>query len=312
MRRSLLALLVVATLSATALGQSNEKTIAERLGYPKDAKLLIIHADDLGVAHTVDAASTKALDAKAVSSASIMVPCPWLPQIADYARSHPEADLGLHLTLTSEWKHYRWGPVLPRDKVPSLVAEDGYLYPETGPAVAKIKPEEARAEVRAQIERARSFGINPTHLDAHMGVLYGSKELFEVILEAGRENGIPVMVAREWFAQGGFLPSILKPTDIVIDRVVSAEPGVAPEKWTDFYVDLVRKAQPGVTLIIVHLASDDEEMRAVTVDHPDWGAGWRQRDYDAVTSPAFKKAIEENGVRVVTWRELGKLVPQPK
>src|SRR5580704_11375776 len=107
----------------SALGQApgQTKTIAERLGYPADSKLLIIHADDLAVAHSEDVASLDALDQKAVSSASIMVPCAWLTEVAAYAKAHPDADLGLHLTLTSEWQTYRWGPVEPKDKVPSLL-----------------------------------------------------------------------------------------------------------------------------------------------------------------------------------------------
>jgi predicted glycoside hydrolase/deacetylase ChbG (UPF0249 family) len=316
MKRSLSVAVAVAALSWTAHGQSGpaaappspgEQTLAERLGYARDAKLLVIHADDLGMAHSVNAASTKALGAGAISSASIMVPCPWFSEIAAYARSHPEADLGLHLTLTSEWKHYRWGSVLPKDRVASLFAEDGYLYPTEGEASATIKPAEAEAEVRAQIERARAFGIKPTHLDAHMGTLYGTRELFDVILRVGRDYGIPVMVSKEWFAQAPFLQSLLKPGDVVVDRVVSAEPSVTPDKWADFYAGLVRNLQPGVTVLIVHLAYDDEEMRAAAVDHPDWGAGWRQRDFDVVMSPAFHRLLDENNVRVVTWRELGKL-----
>src|SRR5580700_10728112 len=124
----------------SALGQS--KTIAERLGYPADSKLLILHADDLAVAHSVDAASFDALDKNAVASASIMVPCPWLTEVGAYAKNHPDADLGLHLTLTSEWKTYRWGPVESKDKVSSLLDPSGYLWPEVEPAVRALKADE--------------------------------------------------------------------------------------------------------------------------------------------------------------------------
>src|SRR5579863_10648252 len=135
-----------------SLAQS--KSIAERLGYPRDSKLLIIHADDLAVAHSEDAASFDALDRGAVTSASIMIPCPWLTEVAAYAKAHPDADLGLHLTLTSEWKNYRWGPVASKDQVPSLLGATGYLYPDTPQAVGALKPAEVEREIRAQIDRA--------------------------------------------------------------------------------------------------------------------------------------------------------------
>src|SRR5687767_13457717 len=98
------------TRSARITLQIPEKTLAERLGYPRDAKLLIVHADDLGMAHSVNAASIRGLESGLINSASIMVPCPWFPEIAEYARKNPQADLGLHLTLTSEWTDFRWGP----------------------------------------------------------------------------------------------------------------------------------------------------------------------------------------------------------
>src|SRR5450432_1307578 len=132
-----------------ALGQT--KNVAERLGYPADSKLLIIHADDLAVAHSEDVASFDVLDTKAVSSASIMVPCPWLTEVADYAKAHPDADLGLHLTLTSEWKTYRWGSVESKDKVPSLLYTAGTLWSETKLVAANARPLEAEREIRAQI-----------------------------------------------------------------------------------------------------------------------------------------------------------------
>src|SRR5205823_577470 len=196
--------------------QSETKTLAERLGYPRDAKLLIVHADDLGVAHSVNSASIKALESGLVSSASIMIPCPWLPEIAAYARSHPEADLGLHLTLTSEWTSYRWGPVLSKDRVASLLDKSGYFYLTESEAASHLDVKEAEAEIRAQIERARAFGIQPTHLDSHMGTLYQSKALFEVLLRVAGENKLPTRMSREFFASAPFLPALLGPTDVVI------------------------------------------------------------------------------------------------
>ena len=283
------------------------KPLAERLGYPADAKLLIVHADDLAVAHSVDAASTKALETGSVSSASIMVPCPWLTEIAGYAQAHPQADLGLHLTLTSEWDLYRWGPVSPRDQVLSLVARDLYLYPTAAQAIAKINPREAEIEIRAQIERARALGINPTHLDSHMATLFQSKDLFEILLRAGRDYKLPVLVSKD-FARGGFFPGSLGPSDIVLDSIVTISPAVKAEQWADFYINAIKNLKPGVTEFIIHLAYDDEEMRAITVNHPDWGAAWRQRDYDFFTSDQCRKLLEENHVKLITWREIGKLL----
>jgi hypothetical protein len=118
----------VALIGCAILGVAQQKNYAERLGYPADAKLVILHADDLAVAHSVDQASFKALDEKAVSSASVMIPCPWLTEVVAYAKAHPEADLGLHMTLTSEWSTYRWGPVAPHNLVPNLLAPDGDFY----------------------------------------------------------------------------------------------------------------------------------------------------------------------------------------
>src|SRR6266850_5166479 len=186
--------LLAAALSSNASAQASptEKNLAERLGYPRDAKLLIVNADDLGMAHSIDSASTQAIETGAIRSASIMVPCPWFPSIAAYARSHPQADLGLHLTLTSEWKTYRWGPVLSKTQVPSLLAPDGYFYQTEAAAVAHIDPREAEAEIRAQIERAQAAGIHPTHLDSHMGVLYRTRPLLEVLLRVAREYRLPV------------------------------------------------------------------------------------------------------------------------
>jgi chitin disaccharide deacetylase len=292
---------------ASTAGRAQNKTVAERLGYPADSKLLIIHADDLAIAHSEDAASFDALEKNAVTSASIIVPGPWLTEVAAYAKAHPDADLGLHLTLTSEWKTYRWGPVESRDKVPSLFDPSGYLWPETLPALHNIKPEEAEREIRAQVERAIALGIHPTHLDSHMGVLFSSPELFAAYVKVAHEYKLPFLAVRLSDAPAPFLAA-LSAKDVTVDAVVIANPTVHANEWRDFYVNALKNLKPGLSEIIVHLGHDDAELQAVTLDHPDYGSAWRQRDFDVMTSPEFKKALEENHVVLVKWKDLKKLV----
>ena len=314
--RYLLGICLGAVLSSAAMGQpaaGEERTLAERLGYARDARLLLVHADDLGVAHAVNAASTAALETGLVSSASIMVPCPWFPEIAAYARAHPEADLGIHLTLTSEWKYYRWGPVLPESDVPTLVDGDGYLHADAGEAARRMDPAQAEAEIRAQVERALAFGIRPTHLDSHMGTLFQTPALFEAYLRVGRDYGIPVLLPRESLAAEPAAPlrALLKPGDVLIDRIAMATPDVPAAEWEAFYSGLVAALQPGVTEIILHAAYDGPEMQAVAADHPDFGAEWRQRDFDFFTSDTFRRLLAEHDVRLVTWREIGEALRAP-
>jgi hypothetical protein len=271
-----------------------------------DAKWLIVHADDLGMAHAVNAASIKALETGLVSSASIMVPCPWFPEIAAYARNHPDADLGLHLTLTSEWTSFRWGPVLTKERARSLFDSSGYFYATESEAATHIEARQAEAEIHAQIARARAAGIHPTHLDTHMGTLYQNKALFEALLRVAREEKIPARVSRA-HAEEPFRKAVLRPDDLVIDRIISIDADVPPERWSEWYTEAIRKIEPGITEIIVHLAYDDEEMRAITVNHPAWGAAWRQRDFDFITSEEFRRLLRENDIHLISWRDIAKM-----
>ena len=280
------------------------KSLAEKLGYARDAKLVIVHADDLGMTHSVNAASIKGLESGLVTSASIMVPCPWFPEMAEYAKAHPDADLGLHLTLTSERVFYRWGPVASRDKVPSLVDSNGYFHlgwNETTHTDAR----EVEAELHAQMERALAMGVRPTHLDSHQYRLFeNGREIFQSVLRLGREYKLPVFVVRDWFADRPYLEAALSPDDLVMDHTVTMEAGVAPENWADSYVRALKNLQPGVTVFIIHLAFDDVEMRAATRERDTWGAAWRQRDFDFFTSERFRELVREQNIKLVTWRQL--------
>src|SRR6202165_1948854 len=307
---SVFLLLVLAAFSNVALAQTAPPSLAEKLGYVRHAKLLIVHADDLGMTHAGNAASIQALESGLVNSASMMVPCPWFPEIAEYARNHPNADLGLHLTLTSERVYVRWGPVASKEKVPSLLDASGYFFHDWG-AETRINPREAELEIRAQIERAYAMGVRPTHLDTHQYRLIASgKELFQVVLRVAHDYQLPVFVTRDWFAEHPYLETSLGPRDIVVDHTVTIVPEVPAEKWTEFYTKALRNLQPGVTEFVIHLAFDGEEMRAATRERDTWGAAWRQRDFDFFTSAEFRKLLQEQNIKLISWRDLVRAAKQ--
>ena len=284
---------------------SQSKTIQERLGYPKDAKLVIIHADDLGVSHSENAASIKAMEKGSVSSASIMVPTPWFPEIAAYAQRHPAADLGLHITLTSEWKYYKWGPVTAKDKVPGLVNKNGFLYSSVDSVYQTASASEVETEIRNQVIRAKHFGVDPTHLDAHMGAALQRLDYFKAYLKVGHEFKIPVFIPR--ILGAGLkvkLDTIVSDKDVLVDHILSASPQDFKTGLANFYTNGIKNVKPGLTYLIIHTAYNDDEMRAVTIDHPDWGAAWRQEDFDFFSSPECKKALSENNIYVITWKEI--------
>ncbi len=297
-----------------AFAEGRAQSTAVKLGYGPGDKLILIHADDVGMSHTVNTATIDALKHGMVTSASIMVPCAWFPEIADYAKSNPDLDLGLHLTLTSEWKYLRWRPVSPIADVPGLVDDQGFMWRSERQTAFKATPKEVETELRAQIDRALAFGIKPTHLDTHMGTLYTRKDFFEVYVKLGKEYRLPIMVMRatpEAIAGGkkdgspitaemmsnveaGGLP--------VLDYLITGVQGKTFEERRQSYHDVLRNLKPGVTMLIVHLGLDTEELKATT-------GSWQQRyaDFQTFTDPATKKLMAELGIRTTTWRELGKL-----
>jgi predicted glycoside hydrolase/deacetylase ChbG (UPF0249 family) len=238
-----------------------------------------------------------------------MVPTPWITEVAAYARAHPNADLGLHLTLTSEWETYRWGSVEPADKVSSLLDSAGTFPNDEKLVAAHAKPVEVEREIRAQINRALALGIRPTHLDSHMGSLFTTPELIATYVKVAHDYHLPFLAVK-----GSALAAPqagLTTRDILLDAVIIADRQVPRDQWKEFYLKAIANLKPGLTEIIVHLGRDDSELQAVMVDHEGYGSAWRQRDYDVVNSPEFKKALQDNHVILVTWKELGKLAQLP-
>lgn len=283
-------------LSLLGFGQ----TLNNKLGYPENTKLLIIHADDVGMSHSQNAATIEAMEDGYVNSASIMVPCPWFPEIAKYARENSEKDFGLHLTLTSEWLNYKWGPSLVSDQVSSLVNDQGYLYMLVDSLAQFADPIAVRAELENQVELALRAGIDVTHLDAHMFGAMHPKFLKEYI-SVGRKYQVPVLLTREMVESTGVE---ISGRDVLMDHLLSASPEDYEDGFDEYYTKMMESLKPGVTCLLIHTAYENEEKVAATEGFVSWGSNWRQQDFDFFTSEKCRKLLEEQGIQLITWREI--------
>jgi predicted glycoside hydrolase/deacetylase ChbG (UPF0249 family) len=298
---------LILSLFSSAFAQTPVKSVQERLGYPASARLLILHADDYGMNHSVNRAISEALEKKWITSTSILVPCPWFTEVATFAKAHPDADLGIHQALNSEWTPLRWGPVTSKDKVPSLLDPDGYLPLDTPEVAKNARLDEVETELRAQIERAQKFDVHITHLDTHMAALFRTPDLYKLYVKLGHAYGVPIL--EEWEGTHGPLGVTPPADEVLVQKVISIEPGVDAKDWTAWYEKQLTGLGPGVYQVILHLAYDDDEMRGATSNHPDWGAAWRQHDLDMVKSPEFQKFLKDQGFILVGWKDLAKALP---
>jgi predicted glycoside hydrolase/deacetylase ChbG (UPF0249 family) len=304
MRKNMICLLLFFT-GIQVVGQT--KTVQERLGYPKETKLLIIHGDDVGVAHSQDSATFTAMRAGVVNSGSIMIPCPWLSEVADYCKKNPRADLGLHLTLTSEWKFYKWGPVTSISRAPGLVNANGFLYSSVDSLDMYAKASEVEEELRNQVKRSLQFGIDPTHLDAHMGAALSKPEFLKAYIKIGKEFNLPVLLSRQLETLTPVhisLDSLISPSAVLVDNIISASPADFRKGMPQYYKSVFETLKPGLNCLLIHLAYDNDEMKAITVDHVDWGSGWRQQDFNFFTSNECRQLLKQNNIQLITWREI--------
>lgn len=310
MRRAPIAAVLVGLGFVVApVGAQGQQTLAERLGYPADAKLLIVHADDIGLARSVNIASARAFENGGITSGSVIVPSPWFPDFAAYCRDHQPLDVGIHITLTAEWAHYKWGGVSPAGEIPSLLDEYGHFYPTVEAVAQHAVPAEVEKEVRAQIERARALGIRPTHLDTHMGTMLLIPALVPTYLKLGREYNLPLLIPRLWLENvpAGFRDAVAA-EHIMVDGLYMMNAEDTTKTWSEAYAEMIATMGPGLNELIVHLAVDDTEMQAIAVNHPDFGSAWRQRDLDFVTSQEFRDLLRAHDVQLVSWERINEAV----
>jgi len=287
----------------------NSQNLAQQLGYAPDSKLLIIHADDIGVAQGVNNASFSAFQKGAINSGSVMVPCPWFLEVAEFAKKNPKYDLGLHLTLTSEWKNYKWDGISSSNEITSLLNEKGHFYPSIEEVKINATYDDVKKELRAQVNYAKNFGFNPTHLDTHMGAVLVRQDITKAYFEIGEEFRIPVLAA-SIFKDLVNLDGIDESKIVWVQKVYqkSDDTPIDKENWDIFYSNVIKDIKPGLNILLVHLGDDTPELKQMMVDHPGWGAKWRALDSEVLESSTFKKLMKQENIQLVQWNQIKKVI----
>jgi chitin disaccharide deacetylase len=307
------------------LAQEKTMTYAEKLGFPAGAKVVIFHVDDAGMSAESNAGTIQALEKGVASSTSVMMPCGWVPQFMDYLKKHPTVDAGVHLTLTAEWDTYRWQPLTGHNPKNGLTDEQGAFWHNVPQVVAHAAVDAVEAEMRAQIARYRSFDLEPTHLDSHMGTLFQPKFL-PSYLKVGMTEKIPVLFP------GGHATLVQK-SGAMTDALRKTAQQIGQQLWdaglpvlddlhaesygwnlsastpptdenlrklkTDKYIDLLTACQPGITYVIMHCTDPTPNFEQITNSGPT-----RKGDLLAMTDPRLREFVKQQGIIVTTWREL--------
>jgi predicted glycoside hydrolase/deacetylase ChbG (UPF0249 family) len=293
---------------------------AEQLGYPADKKVIMLHADDAGMCEEANIAIKKYLLDGNIQSTAVMPPCSQFEDMIAWAIEHPDIDVGLHLTLTSEWKEYRWPSVSPVAEVPGLIDEEGMLWHDVPDVVQHATAAEVAKEVRAQIEKSIALGYRPNHIDTHMGTLYGSPAFAKVFLEIAMEYGIPAnaidmsdsLVVAYYRKAGypindemiGYMETYTLPK---VDNFTSAPNTETYEEKVAAFKGLIKSLQPGLTEIIFHPSVETENLKSIT-------GSWQQRVWEAqmFADPDMKQFFVDEGIIFTNWKEIMKRFKEVK
>ncbi len=289
--------------------------VLKALGLADDDRVVIIHVDDVGMCQATVSAFADLLGFGLISSGAIMVPCPWFPRVAATYRGDTAVDLGVHLTLTSEWDAYRWGPISTRDVDSGLLDDEGYMYRRSEGVQAHGDPAAVRLELEAQVARALDAGIDVTHVDTHMGTVAHPK-FVSLYVQLAHEYRLPMMMLRldeaGWRALGmdhetavfaaQFVQQLEAQGVPLLDRLASL-PLDRPDARMAQAKAVFDSLPPGLTHFLIHPAHDTPELRAIA---PDWPS--RVADYQTFMSPELRDYVRNSGVHVIGYRALREVV----
>lgn len=293
--------------------------VLRRLGFAGDDRVAIIHTDDIGMCLPSVRAFAELWAFGLISSGAVMIPCPWALKATAFARENPQADLGVHITLTSEWQTYRWGPISTRDPQSGLVDEQGFFYRQAQPAREHGDPAYVEREIEAQVQRAIALGMQPTHMDTHMGVVAHPK-FMNGYLRVALKHRLPPMIFRMdeagWRATGMDVPSAQMAMRVIaqleagglplMDHIVGLRLD-QPDARLEQAKAAISALEPGVTHFIIHPCAPSPELSEIT---PDWRA--RVADYETFQLEALRQHVRSSGVQVIGYRQIQALMPAPE
>ncbi len=292
--------------------KESKQNWAEKLGYPKGKKVIMLHADDVGMCEEANIATENYLKSNNIQSAAIMMPCPNAEAFVAWAIKNPKQDIGLHLTLTSEWKDYRWGTITPHKEVPGLLDPDVKMWRSVREVVISSSAKEVEKEIRAQIEKSIALGYRPDHIDTHMGTLYGHPSYVKVFFKVAEEYGIPANVLDlsnpevvEVFRAQGYPmdDSVIQLAENYslpkLDFFTSAPKAETYEEKIEKFKQLITSLKPGITEIIFHPSVETENLKGIT-------NSWQQRVWEAkmFNDPDLIAFFEKEEIIFTNWKEM--------
>lgn len=290
--------------------------VLKRMGFDADDRLVIIHADDIGMCNSSVVAFKELYEIGIITSGAVMVPCPWFLSAVELKNYFPDVDLGVHLTLTSEWKTYRWGPISTREIKSGLIDSQGYFFSETSSAQEFADPKFASIELEEQIKRILDAKLLPSHLDTHMGTVAHPKFMTSYI-EFGLKYRLPLMMFRmdeQGWRNIGLDENSAKTIAAVVTQLEEMQFPLLdnllsmdlddPENRLEKAKETLTKLPPGITHFIIHPTIDSQEIRDIT---PDWKC--RVGDYNLFRDKTILKFIDHLGIHRIGYRDLQKLIP---